>query len=459
MQKIVQLEKCHAIHFIGIGGIGISAAARISHAFGMRVTGSDITQTGLTRQLNKEGITCIIGKHSASNVPKDADLIVFSNALASDNPELKKGQKLGIPSLTYPEFMGQLMKSYIQLVVTGTHGKSTTTSMLAHILIAAGLDPTVIVGAHIDAFQGNARVGLGRHFIIEGDEYKKAFHSYRPYGLIVNNIEADHLDVYKDEEAIVRAFKALIKRMPRGGCIAVNIMDSNSIRAVEGAPCKIITYGIGFGDLHVTNILRKDKFTLFSVSGIDKFDLSILQHGRHNVLNALAAASLAYMFGIRTEHIAAGLRSYGGAARRFEIKGTKNGITVVDDYAHHPTAIKETLRTAKDFFANRRIWCIFQPHSAHRTESLFTSFRGAFTDCDQLIITDTYKVAGRELKAKRTAKDLAAEIGKRNQPVHYAKNFNDAIKHFTARKKRGDVVITMGAGTITDVSGRLLAVI
>lgn len=455
MQK-VNWETCKHIHFVGIGGIGVSAAARIVNQLGIKVTGSELAKSLVTQSLMKEKIQIVLGPHEASSLGKHSDLVVHSNAVQKSNPELVKAQAQKIPTMSYPKFLSELMGSYLPLIVTGTHGKSTTTTMLAHIFIEAGLDPTVVVGANINAFDGNARVGLGRHFIAEGDEYRKAFLNYNPVGLIVNNIEADHLDYYKTEEAIVQAFRTFVQRMPRGGYVAANIMDSNVIRAVEGAPCKVISYGIGYGDLHVTNIINKNGGTTFSVSGVDKFDCTIRVPGVHNVLNALAACTLSYVFGISVEYIQRGLMNYDGTSRRFEIKGTKKGITIIDDYAHHPTAIRATLRTAKEYYAGRKIWCIFQPHTTHRTESLFSNFVDSFTDCERLIIVPTYRVAGREKKASKTDQTLVKEISKKKKDVVFANNFKEAQDLYLKTKARGDVVITMGAGSITELSDLLL---
>lgn len=452
----MNLVRIKRVHFIGIGGIGISALAKMMIGLGKKVSGSDLNDSKIASDLEKKETKINLGPHKASNLADDVDLVVYTNAIKKTNPELKKALKLKITSLSYPELLGKIMASYLPLVVTGTHGKSTTTAMLAHIFIEAGFDPTVVVGTNIYEFNGNMRLGLGKYFIAEGDEYKEAFLNYNPVGLIINNIEADHLDYYKNTENIIKAFKRLIKKVPPGGFVVANVQDENVVQAITGARCKVIKFGLEYGDYFATHIVHYGELTRFAVKGLERFDLAIRVPGVHNVQNALAAAILALAFGIPIELIQKGLLKYRGAWRRFEIKGKKKGVIIVDDYAHHPTEIKATLKTARQCFPGKRIWCVFQPHSVHRTKKLFKDFVQSFEDCDKLVLTKIYQVAGRDKKGKTSSRDLEKEIKKKKKDVVLVKELNKVTPYLKNRLKSGDVVITMGAGDITKVSDELV---
>jgi len=452
----MNLSKINKIYFIGIGGIGVSALARLMLEFNKQVFGSDIYDSSIITDLEKLGAKIKIGPHQAGNFNKEIDLVIFTSALKLNNPELKKAKKLKIPTFSYPEFLAQLMNGYIPLVVSGTHGKSTTTAMLAKIFIEAGLDPSVVVGTNIKELNGNARLGLGRHFIVEGDEYRAAFLNYKSVGLIINNIEADHLDYYKNIENIVKTFRQAVKKVPRGGFLVANAQDNNVKKILKSAKCKVISFGIEEGDYYASHIVQRGELTCFAVKGLERFDLAIKIPGLHNVQNALAATVLALAFQIDCQVIKKALLNFQGAWRRFEIKGEKKGIIVVDDYAHHPTEIKATLKTAKKYFSAKKIWCVYQPHSGPRTKTLFNDFINSFTDCDELIVTDIYQVAGREKKEKVDIKAFVKAIKKEKKEITLVKDYKCVCSYLISKLKPGDVVITMGAGTITEISDELL---
>jgi len=452
----MNLVRIKEVHFIGIGGIGISALAKMLIELGKKVTGSDLNDSEIASDLEKKGAKINLGPHKASNLADDVNLVVYTKAIKKTNPELKKALKLKITSLSYPELLGKIMASYLPLVVTGTHGKSTTTAMLAYIFIEAGFDPTVVVGTNIHEFNGNMRLGLGKYFIAEGDEYKEAFLNYNPVGLIINNIEADHLDYYKNTENIIKAFKCLVKKVPSGGFVVANVQDENVVQAITNVRCKVIKFGLEHGDYFATHIVHYGELTRFAVKGLERFDLAIRVPGAHNVQNALAAATLALAFGIPIESIQKGLLKYRGAWRRFEIKGKKKGVIIVDDYAHHPTEIKATLKTARQYFPGKRIWCVFQPHSGHRTKKLFKDFVQSFEDCDRLVLTEIYQVAGRDKKEKISSRDLEKEIKKIGKDVTLIKVLDKVTPYLRKKIKAGDVIITMGAGDITKVSEELV---
>lgn len=436
----------------------MSAAARLINQLGINVTGSDVYKTDLTQSLEHEGIRVYIGKHQAKNIPDTTDAVIYSTAVKQANPEIRKAKRLNADCFTYPEFIGQLMRSYIPIVVSGTHGKSTTTAMLAHIFIAAGLDPTVVLGTRVDEWQSNARLGLGRHFIVEGDEYREAFLNYYPVGLALTNIEADHLDYYKSIKNIIKAFRKLVRKVPAGGFIIANADDANSKKVITSAKSNVITYGMQ--DLHsdyfATHIIHHGELTRFAVKGAERFDIALRVPGQHNIMNAMAAIVMALAFGIEINHIQKGLLDFRGVWRRFEIKGETGGITVIDDYGHHPTEIKAVLGTARKLFRGRRIWCVYQPHSIDRTKKLLHEFSDSFADCDRLVLTEIYDVAGRDKKSKINIMTLREALDKQSEAVSIIKNYKRIPNVLKKKLLPGDVVIVMGAGTITEIAEKLL---
>lgn len=452
----MNLNKIKKIYFIGIAGIGVSALAKLMLDMKKQVTGSDLVDSDIITQLKKQGAKCFIGQHQAKNISRDFDLVVYSNAVPKTNSELKQAKKLKIHCLSYPEFLGEIMKGKFPIIVAGTHGKSTTTAMLATILIEAGLDPTVVVGTKLPILNGNARLGKSKYMVVEGDEYKAAFLNYSPRGLIINSIEPDHLDYYKNLKNIISAFRQLVKKVPSHGLIVARADDENVKSVLKSARCKVITFGLKKGDFLATHIIQHGELTRFSIKGPERFDLALRVPGVHNALNALASGIMALALGIKQETIKKALLKYQGVWRRFEIKGEKRGIVIVDDYAHHPTEIKATLYAAKQYFRGQRIWCVFQPHQRNRTLTLFKDFVHSFADCDKLILTEIFDVAGREHDEKISSQDLTKAIKKIKNYVVYIKELKDITPYLTKKLKAGDVVITMGAGDITKISDELI---
>ncbi|MFA6098497.1 MAG: UDP-N-acetylmuramate--L-alanine ligase [Patescibacteria group bacterium] len=442
------------IHFIGIGGIGVSAVAKLLLEMGKKVSGSDLIDTEITDKLRQKGAEIFIGRHNADNVSRETELIVYSNAVTSVNVELKKSKKMKIQALSYPEFLGKMMEHFLPIIVSGTHGKSTITAMLAGIFKEAKLYPTVVVGTKMEN-DDNAILGLGRYFIAEGDEYKEAFLNYNPAGLIINNIEEDHLDYYKNFDNIKKAFKKLISRVPKGGILVANNDDPNIKKIVSRARCRVITYGIESGDYYATHIMQHGEILRFSVKGLEKFDLALRIPGQHNVYNALAACVMSIAFGIPLATIRNGLFNFKGIWRRLQITHQDKKFTLIDDYAHHPTEIKAALQAVKSYYPGRKIWCIFQPHSRNRTKKLLKQFGPAFKGCDKLILTDIFDVAGRDKNEKISIIDLSREIKKYETVVKVLKRFNAVKEYINLNASSNDVVITMGAGTITKLNQML----
>jgi len=411
------------IHFIGIGGIGMSALARYFLSEDDVVTGSELVKSEITDGLEKAGV--LITKKI-----KDVDLVVYSNAIRDNNSELKKARKLGIKCITYPEALGELTKKYFTIAISGTHGKSTTSAMTALILIKNGLDPTVIIGTKLKEFNdSNFRKGKSNYLVIEADEYKEAFLNYNPDIIVLTNIQADHLDYYKNINNILNAFEKYTKRLSKGGTIIANKDDSNILR-----------------------LLKNKKFKSFSLKNKDAKEVSSVLKvpGEYNVSNALAALEVAKTLKIKKLDAIKALSEYHGSWRRFEIFKTKD-LIIISDYAHHPTAFLKTLIATREKFKNKKITCIFQPHQYHRTYSFFNEFVDVFrvAPVDQLIISKIYDVAGREDK-KSKANVNSAKLAKavNNPRVVSMEKFEDIKKYVYDNCKKGEVVVVMGAGDI-----------
>ena len=407
------------IHFIGIGGIGVSALARYYLAKGHQVSGSDLVASEITQALKKKGAKITINSQLARNVLANMDLVIYSPAVPENNPELKQAKKLGIKCLSYPQALGELTKKHFTIAVCGTHGKSTTTAMIGLLLVKAGLDPTVIVGTKVKEFGNtNCKVGKSKYLVIEADEHFASFLNYWPKIIVLTNIEADHLDYYKNIKNVRRAFKEFISHLPKDG--------------------KLIT-------------AKKIERKLTSVVKIP---------GRHNLQNATLALKTARALKIPDRISFKSLSEYRGSWRRFEVRQGKVGkkkITIVSDYGHHPTEIKATLQAAREKWPEAKIWCLYQPHQYQRTYYLFKDFVKVFRQVpiDRIIITDIYDVAGREekeIKKKTNSKKLIKAINKK-WTVYVPKK---KILNYLRKNLRGrEVVVVMGAGDIYEIDKSL----
>ncbi len=416
------------IHFIGIGGIGMSALARYYVAKGWVVSGSDAADSELLGELRAEGIAVSIG-HAAGNVPEGAESVVRSVAVQPNNPELQAANKRRIVVMSYAEALGELTKQYITLAVSGTHGKSTTTALLALMLIKAGLDPTVIVGTRLAEFGGsNMRVGKSRYLVIEADEYDRSFWHYSPAVAVVTNVDADHLDTYGTLAGVIAGFRHYLRSLPKEATIIINAEDANSLRSAGGAECRIIMFNKG------------NKLPM-------KWPLKV--PGHFNQLNAEAAWQAAQAVGVKKKVALLAVREYRGSWRRMEElapiaedgKEMPRG-TFYADYAHHPSEIIATIGALRQKYPRRKLLIIFQPHQRERLTNLFTRFTKAFEGATLVGILPTYQVAGRESKTGKTAEELCSAIAKRQSAV-YLKNFNEARTLID-----GQVVVFMGAGNI-----------
>ena len=443
------------IHFIGIGGIGVSALARYYLIKGHEISGSDLDLSEITEDLKKMGAEIFIG-HKAKNVAEDVNLIIYSLAISLTNPELKIAKKREIKCQTYPQALGRLTKEYFTIAVCGAHGKGTTTAMISLILIKAGLDPTVIIGTRLTEFgDSNCRVGESsarslyanqgteKYFVIEADEYRRVFLNYWPRIIVLTNIDKEHLDCYKNLDEIIEAFKEFISHLPENGILIAN-KDNKPIK-------KLLALNI---NINFSTIVKKLIYYSLQQPEVDEVKKILKIPGKHNVSNALAALSVARALKIPDEIAFQALSEYQGAWRRFEIKQSivnNHQVTVISDYAHHPTEVKATLEATREKFPNKKIWAIFQPHQYQRTYYLFDEFKKAFELADEIILTKIYEVQGRERKdisEMISSKVLAQAIKERGKKVHFIKDFQTIPQFLEKKVVSGDVILIMGAGTI-----------
>jgi len=454
----INFQKPSHVHFIGIGGISMSGLAAILLKEGFTVSGSDSHESELTDRLEKAGAR-IAYQQSAENITDGIDVVVYTAAIHPSNPEYAAAVEKKIPLLSRAQLLGQLMKNYkVPICVSGTHGKTTTTSMAAHILMAADMDPTISVGGILPLIHGNYRIGSNQTFLMEACEYTNSFLSFFPKISIILDIDADHLDFFKDLDDIRNSFRKFAELLPDDGVLIINADDPACKMITKDLKCKIITYSMSNKGEYTADLVTYDKRgnasfrALYKGEPIGTFSLQV--PGQHNVSNALAAIALARELGIDAKTIQDGFSSFHGTNRRFEYKGTMQGAKIIDDYAHHPTEIKATLRTAERV-PHKTIWCVFQPHTYTRTKALLPQFAEALSIADHVVLADIY--AARELDIYGiSSRDLQAEIQKLGTDCDYFPSFEEIEDFLRANVKEGDLVITMGAGNIVQVGEDLL---
>lgn len=455
---ISELQDGASIHFIGIGGISMSGLAEISIRSGFSVSGSDWNESHITKRLETLGADIVYGRGSVNEQGvKNAALIVHTAAAKAENPEMAMAVQLGKRIIDRAEFLGAIMKLYKNAVgVAGTHGKTTTTSMLAHALVFAELDPTISVGGELDLIGGNIRAGGDEYFVTEACEYTNSFLKFYPTVALITNIEEDHLDFFSGIDEIVESFRAFAELTRGVGKVVAMGGDENVMRAIENSGLDILTYGMTDEfNYYPQDLSFNAGYPCFNVyrngEKICRIELNV--PGEHNVLNALATIAVCDILGVDPNTAARGIETFKGAHRRFEKKGFVNGAVVIDDYAHHPTEIAATLKAAKAF-PHKKIRCIFQPHTYSRTRTLWHEFVKAFDDCDELILTHIY--AAREVFDGITdPKKLAEEISKRGVNARYIEEFADIAEYMKSAAEDGDIVFTMGAGDVTDIGAML----
>ena len=442
--------KIEKIHFVGIGGIGMSGIAEVLLNLGYKVSGSDLRSSDTTERLVRLGAEVSIG-HQAENL-KNVDVVVISSAVHDDNPEVVEAKRLHVPVIPRAEMLAELMRMKYGIAIAGTHGKTTTTSMAASILGHAGIDPTIVIGGKLNAIGTNAQLGQGKFLLAEADESDGSFLVLSPTIAVVTNIDADHLDHYLGGiEEIKDTFVEFINKVPFYG-LAVLCLDDKNIRAVlPRVKKRYMTYGLSSqADIRATHVRHEGFLTSFVAhyKGYRLGEVSFPMPGPHNVLNAMACIAVALELDVPFSAIQEGFAKFGGVGRRFTVKGEPNGIMVVDDYGHHPAEIKATLAAARQGWPERRIVAAFQPHRYTRTHELFDEFVTAFYDADILILTDVY-AAGEQPIEGATAERLASEVLRYGQKdVTYIANRELVPDHLAGIVKPGDIVITLGAGNI-----------
>ena len=479
----MNLKNYKHIHLIGIGGINVSAIAKLMLSQGKKVSGSDLAATDLTRELEDKGARVMIG-HKRENVGQDVDLVIYTDAISNDNPERQVAEERRIESLSAFKFWGQFCRDKKVVAISGTNGKSTTTAMMGLIMEEAGLDPTVVVGTKVLQWGGNIRIGKSDWLVIEADEYRGHMLELKPRVAVITNIAPDHLDYYKDLDDIIKHFQKWLEHLPKDGGVVVNLNDPASQRLRFSAP--VVTFSLGGRKgLRSAGLTTQSGYnswvgnTIFNIVD-DKKDWGLVElrlPGIFNAENALAAAAGAELLGIKHKKIIKALKNFKGTWRRFELVGEYQGALIISDYAHHPDGIKATLKAARDWYPFHRIILLYQPHQHNRTRNLFDDFVKSFDKCDELILSEIYDVAGRSSAEDKTvsSKDLVEAIVARH-PEHspakrdevegshhltsdhisYAPDLQTAEQMLRSKIKKDDIVIIMGAGDVDSVARRMV---
>lgn len=448
------------IHFIGIGGISMSGLAEILLAEGFTISGSDMKHSALTDMLEHKGVS-IFYRHAASNLTDDIDLAVYTAAIRQDNPEFAALAEKGIPSLSRAQLLGQMMRNYkIPVAISGTHGKTTTTSMVSEILLKAGVDPTLSIGGILQSIGGNIRVGKSDYFVTEACEYTNSFLSFFPKIGVILNVEEDHMDFFHDIYEIRESFHKFASLLPNDGLLIINGGIPGLDTITHGLKCRILTYGadpsfdysyadLSFDDMACPSFVLCDK-----VGRCDTVTLTV--PGEHNVLNALAAIALSDSLSISRQTAVDALAAFHGTDRRFEVKGQIGGVTIIDDYAHHPTEITATLRAAANY-PHKTLWCVFQPHTYTRTKAFLADFAKALSLADKVVLADIYAAREKDTLGI-SSRTLQEELLAAGKECFYFPSFNEIENFLLENCSDGDLLITMGAGDIVKIGENLLGI-
>ncbi len=457
----VRLDHPEHVYFIGIGGISMSGIALILKDRGFAVTGSDRNPSDTTRELEDAGINVLYGGQKREHITESADpidLVVYTAAIHPDNPEYAAAVELGIPMLTRAQMLGQVMQDYeLPVAISGTHGKTTTTSMISRILLQADADPTLSIGGMFHDIHGNTRIGGRKYFVFEACEYTNSFLSFFPKIAIILDIDADHLDFFKDLDDIRSSFHKFAQRLPKDGTLIVNGDIPNLPEITAGLSCNIVTFGTEpTNDYWPSDItydeMARPTYTLHH--GSKELSVTLGVPGLHNVYNSMSAMAAADLLELDPAASAKALEGFGGTERRFEYKGVVDGVTIMDDYAHHPTEIRATLTTAQKC-PHKTLWVVFQPHTYTRTKALMGDFAQALALADKVVLADIY--AARETDHLGiSSRTLQEEIRKLGKECYYFPSFDEIEKFLLQNCTRDDVLITMGAGNVVTIGNDLL---
>lgn len=447
-------------HLIGACGAGMKALAELLDGIGWRLSGSDLQPACPTiESLRLHGFQFHQG-HAASNVPADAECVVYSPAIRSENPERMEGSRRGLPEWTYGQMVGRLMATRTGVCIAGTHGKSTTTAMVGWILSVAGRDPAVLVGAELCDSGHSGRAGHGELLVVESCEFNQSFLDFRPCHAAILNVEQDHFDCYADLDALVRSFHDFAMLVPAEGVLVVNGDCEAALRAVRETPSNVITFGLkDAADWQARNYADRPEGMQFDVchKGRDWGRIGLRLHGEHNVQNALAAAALCAEMGVDRADVLAALQSFGGVKRRFDCVGEWNGVVLIDDYAHHPTAVRATLQTARQVYGSHRIWCAFQPHQVSRTRALMDEFASSFDNADEVLIAPVFAARERVTdEPRQVSTELSQRIANRGKQSRFIESLDQIVTTVQDAARPGDVLIAMGAGDIDRIHHELI---
>jgi UDP-N-acetylmuramate--alanine ligase len=449
-------KKIQKIHFVGIGGVGMSGIAEVLLNQGYGITGSDLKLSPVTERLASLGARIFEG-HRTEHLDA-ADVVVTSSAVKPDNPEVEEARRRQIPIIPRAEMLAELMRSKYGITVAGTHGKTTTTSMVATILQHAGMDPTVVLGGRLNSLGSNAKLGTGDFMVVEADESDRSFLMLSPTLAIVTNIDEDHMESYRDVEDLKNAFIQFVNKVPFYGAVILCLDEPNVQSIIPSIKRRIISYGFsGQADLHILSPIHQGFHSQFQLryrgEMLGQFQLSI--PGKHNVLNATAAAAVGLDLGLEPENLRTALESFGGADRRFQVKGRANGIIVIDDYAHHPTEVKATLEAARSL-GDHRIMVIFQPHRYTRTRYCFEEFARSFYQADVLILPEIYPAGEEPIEGVTSARLVESIKAYGHKNACYIANPSEIVAQLQSELEAGDLVITMGAGNVWRIGEDLL---
>ncbi len=453
--------KIQRIHFVGVGGIGMSGIAEVLLTLGYKVSGSDLKHSAVTERLAGLGAITFAG-HRAENVT-GAEVVVTSSAIARDNPEVTAARAQHIPVIQRAEMLAELMRLKYGIAIAGMHGKTTTTSMVAAVLAAGGLDPTVVVGGRVDALGSNARLGKSQYLVAEADESDRSFLKLSPILAVVTNIDREHMDCYRDMPDVEQAFVDFMDRIPFYGMLVLCNDDDQLRNLVPRLARRTVTYGVRQdSDFRIVNsqiecTSANRHYSHFGVEykGKSLGDFHLQVPGNHNVLNATAAVAVGVGLDIPPDRVREGLEKFSGVDRRFQLKGTASGVSVIDDYGHHPTEIRATLAAARQC-GFKRVHVIFQPHRYTRTRDLLDEFGGAFADADTVCVLDIYAASEPPIPNITAERVVSAIQHLGNKEAHYAPSFDDAIRQVVAKAQSGDMVITLGAGSVSQLGPQIL---
>ena len=458
--KYIDFARPGRVHFIGIGGISMSGFAELLLNKGFKVSGSDAHKSKITERLETLGIN-IVYSNVAENIPAECDVVVYTAAVHPDNPELMEAKRRNIPCLDRAEMVGDIMLHYKRNIsIAGTHGKTTTTSMMSLVLLAAGLDPTISVGGVLDAIGGNVRDGSLNNMVIESCEYTDSFLKFHPTHAIITNIEAEHLDYFKNLETERDSYRKFTELLPADGLLVIGKEIPDHEALFKAVKCPVITYSNHdtSADYYASDISYNEydcaEFTLMH-KGEALFKVKLNVPGEHNVANATGVCAMALNCGIDASDITKGLDTFTGTERRFEKKGVFGGVTVIDDYAHHPTEMEATLHAAQKY-PHKTLWCVFQPHTFSRTISFREEICKALSLSDKIILVDIYAAREQDtgvISSRMLADDIKTKYGK---DVYYFSSFDEAEKFLLVNCEPGDLLITMGAGNVVKIGEDLL---